>query len=101
MLAKRRDNCRQELKNIAIIYHKIGPVQALSNLETYHETNHNFDWEKVNILDFEKKRKRNISEMIHFKEQKNSLNLMKDTELLDNSYFNILDDIREHKWSQF
>jgi len=46
--------------------------------------------------------KRNISEMIHIKEQKNDLNLfflMKNTELLDNSYFNILDDIREHKWS--
>jgi len=24
---------------------------------------------------------------------------MKDIELLDNSYFNILDNIREHKWS--
>ena len=48
------------------------------------------DWEKVSILDFEKNyRKRNISEMIHIKEQKNSLNLMKDTELLVNSYFNI------------
>jgi len=48
------------------------------------------DWEKVSILDFEKNyHKRNISEMIHIKEQKNSLNLMKDTELLVNSYFNI------------
>ena len=58
------------------------------------ETNHDFDWEKF-ILDFEKNyRKRNISEMIHITEQKNGLNLMKDTELLDNSYFNILDDTR-------
>ena len=32
--------------------------------------------------------------MIHVKEQKNDLNLMKDTKLLNNSYFNILDDIR-------
>ena len=32
---------------------------------------------------------------------KDGLNLMKATELLDNSYFNILDDIRELKWSQF
>jgi len=39
--------------------------------------------------------------MIHIKEQKNGLNLMKDTELLDNSYFNIFDDIRKHKWLQF
>jgi len=36
--------------------------------------------------------------MIHIKEQKNGLNLMKDT---DNSYFNILDDICEHKLSKF
>jgi len=34
--------------------------------------------------------------MIHIKEQKSGLNLMKDAELLNNS-FNILDDIREHK----
>ena len=57
------------------------------------EINHDFDWEKVSILDFEKNyRKRNISEKIHIKEQKNDLNLMKDTELLDNSYFNIYTD---------
>jgi len=46
------------------------------------------------LVFFEKNyRKRNISKIIHIKEQKNSLNLMKDTELLDNSYFNILDNI--------
>jgi len=40
--------------------------------------------------------------MIHIKEQKkNGSNLMKDIELLDISYFNILDDIREHKLLQF
>lgn len=33
--------------------------------------------------------------MIHIKEQRNDINLMKDTELLDGSYFNILDDIYE------
>jgi len=33
--------------------------------------------------------------MLHIKEQKNGL--IKDIELLDNSYFNILDDIRKHK----
>ena len=46
------------------------------------EINHNFNWKKVSILDFEKNyRKRNISELIHIKEQKKQLNLMKDTEL--------------------
>ena len=52
------------------------------------ETNHNFNWKKVNILE-KNYRKRNISEMKHIKEQKNNLNLMKDTELLDTSYFNL------------
>jgi len=35
--------------------------------------------------------------MIHIKGQKNGINLIKDTELLNRSYFNILDDIRELK----
>jgi len=35
--------------------------------------------------------KRLISEMLHIKEQKNSINLQKDTELLDKSYFYLLD----------
>jgi len=49
------------------------------------------DWENVKILDFEPKSHiKLISEMIHIKEQKNSLNLNKDTELLDESHFNIL-----------
>jgi len=34
-----------------------------------------------------------ISEMIHIKEQKNGLKLNKDTEMLDLSYFNILDKL--------
>jgi len=68
----------------------------VKKIKTYHRNYHDFDWEKVNIFNFEKNyRKRNISEMymIHIKEnkQKNSLNLMKDTELLNNSYFNIIE----------
>ena len=49
-MAKRRDNCRQELKNIAIIklYHSKYSVI----LKHIAETN-DFDWEKA-ILDFEK-----------------------------------------------
>ncbi|XP_018361286.1 PREDICTED: uncharacterized protein LOC108760014 [Trachymyrmex cornetzi] len=62
------------------------------------ENNHEFNWDAVNILDFESNyRKRNISEMIHIKEQKKGLNLMKDTELLDKSYSNIIFDIRDKK----
>ncbi|KYN13987.1 hypothetical protein ALC57_13817, partial [Trachymyrmex cornetzi] len=60
------------------------------------EYNHTFNWEDVKIVDSESNyKKRNISEMIHIKEQKNGLNLMKDTELLDKAYLNILDDIRK------
>ena len=72
---------------------KKGNIQEWKNITEEYISNNSFS---NSILDFEKNyRKRNISEMIH-KEQKNGLNLMEDTELLDNSYFNIL-DIREHK----
>jgi len=101
MLAKRRDNCRQELKkhrnNIKLDHSKYSVIS-----KHVAKPNHDFDWEKVSILDFEKNyHKKYFWNVIHIKEQKNSLNLMKDTELLDNSNFNIFDDIREHKWSQF
>jgi len=72
---------------------KKGNIQEWKNITGEYISSNSFS---NNILDFEKNyRKRNISEMIH-KEQKNGLNLIEDTELLDNSYFNIL-DIREHK----
>jgi len=35
--------------------------------------------------------------MIHIKEQKNGLNLNKDTELVNESYFNILDKFAKGK----
>lgn len=55
---------------------------------------HTFDWNNVKILDSEiNYHKRLISEMLHIKEQKNGLNLNKDTELLSESYFDILDII--------
>jgi len=51
------------------------------------------DWENVKILDFEPKcHKRLISEMIHIKDNKNKLNLNKDTKS-DSSYFNMLDKL--------
>jgi len=55
------------------------------------------DWENVKVLDFEPKYyKRLISEMIHIKKQKNGLNLNSDTELLDESYFDILDRLAKN-----
>jgi len=59
--------------------------------------NHSFDWENTKIMDFESRYfKRIISEMIHIKEQKVSLNLNSDTELLDESYFDILYELTNH-----
>jgi len=56
------------------------------------EFSHSFDWENVQILDSEPNYfKRCVSEMLHIKEQQNGLNAQKDTELLDSSYFDILD----------
>jgi len=56
--------------------------------------NHSFDWDNVKILDCESKFYKKItSEMIHIKEQKASLNLNSDTELLNESYFDILKEL--------
>lgn len=53
---------------------------------------HTFDWDNIRILDFEPNyHKRLISEMIHIKEQKMGINSKKDTELLYDSYSDILD----------
>jgi len=53
---------------------------------------HSFDWDNIEILDTESNYyKRAVSEMLHIKEQSNSINAQKDTELLDNAYFDILD----------
>jgi len=37
--------------------------------------------------------KRSISEMLHIKEQKNGINAQNDTDLLDNAYMDILDQL--------
>ena len=56
------------------------------------KNNHVFDWNNVKILDSESRyQKRLISEMIHIKEQVNGINLQKDTECLDNSYYCLFD----------
>jgi len=58
--------------------------------------NHDFDWENPVILDKEKYYyKRLISEMINIKSQKNALNMQFDTELLQQSYVEILNKIQE------
>jgi len=59
--------------------------------------NHTFDWENIKILDYEPRfYKRIVSEMIHIKEQKISLNLNSDTELLDDTYFDILNELAHY-----
>jgi len=56
--------------------------------------NHSFNWDNAKILDIESKYfKRITSEMIHIKEQKAGLNLNSDTEMLDDSYFDILNEL--------
>jgi len=56
------------------------------------EFKHEFNWDKVEVLDEEKNyNKRLISEMIHIKKQKLGLNLKKDTELLHPIYHELLD----------
>jgi len=55
------------------------------------QMNHEFDWERVEILDVEKYfNKRIVSEMINIKCQKNGINLQTDTESLDRAYFSVL-----------
>jgi len=55
------------------------------------EFSHEFDWKNVQILNRERfLSKCLISEMIHVKRQKNSLNLQSDTESLDNGVIIII-----------
>ena len=56
--------------------------------------NHDFQWDNVLILDEEPSyRKRLISEMLHIKKQKNSLNLQTDTEGLNKAYLPIINKV--------
>jgi len=56
--------------------------------------NHEFDWNCVEILDEEPiLGKRLVSEMIHIKLQKNSINLENDTERLDHIYFPMIENL--------
>jgi len=68
---------------------KTGNLSVIS--EHRLEKNHDFDWENPVVLDTEKfYYRRLISEMINIKIQNNTLNLQSDTELLDQSYVEIL-----------
>jgi len=59
-------------------------------------SNHEFDWENPIILDKEKHYyRRLISEMINIKTHNNTINLQTDTELLQQSYLEILNRIKK------
>ncbi|XP_077273242.1 uncharacterized protein LOC143903487 [Temnothorax americanus] len=74
--------------------YKLDPSRHSVITEHILNLNHSFNWNNPEILDFETNYyKRLISEMIHIKEQKNGINSNKDTELLDGSYFNILNEL--------
>lgn len=59
-----------------------------------------YEWNNVWIVDTEANyhkanyHKRLVSEMIHIKEQKNGINFMKDTELLDKTFMNIFETLK-------
>jgi len=55
------------------------------------QSNHDFDWDSVEILDEEiNYKKRLISEMVYIKKQKRGLNLQSDTDLLDPIYNDLI-----------
>jgi len=59
------------------------------------EFQHDFDWDNPSILDKEEKYyKRLISEMINIKTHKKAINLQSDTELLQQSYSEILNTLK-------
>lgn len=54
-------------------------------------TRHNFNWKTVQILEQKTNYyKRLIAETLHIKLNKDSLNIMQDTELLDRAYLPLL-----------
>jgi len=55
------------------------------------DSGHDFSWNDTEILDTEQAyQKRLISEMLHIKRQKNGINSMRDTELLDSAYTTLI-----------
>jgi len=87
---------RQIRTRIKEHYNNIKTDKSKHSVITEHiiNFNHNFDWDNIKIMDTESNyNKRLVSEMLHIKEQKNGINLHKDTELLDESYSAILSDL--------
>jgi len=87
--AKQKDKTRlkEHINNI-----KSSTLSVISEHKLNH--NHEFDWNNTKILDSEPHyHKKLISEMIHIKEQKHGINLNNDTELLNDTYFDILDKL--------
>lgn len=65
------------------------------------ETGHSFNWNTVKIIDQEHNYfKRVTSEMINIKLRNNSINVMQNMALLDESYFLYLDQIRTQDISE-
>jgi len=55
------------------------------------ELNHDFEWEKINILDTEPSwKKRIVSEMIDIKKQQSGINKQSDTEFFLENYLPLL-----------
>ncbi|KYM96041.1 hypothetical protein ALC62_13311, partial [Cyphomyrmex costatus] len=79
-------------EHVSDINKKVKSPSAISNHRI--ENNHKFDWDNVKILDIEPSySKRLISEMVHIKRQKHSLNRQNDTDSLPESYSNIIQSL--------
>ena len=66
------------------------------------QLDHEFQWDKVVILDEEPcYRRRLISEMLNNKKQKNGLNLQTDTDGLHKAYIPIINKVYDWKWNLF
>jgi hypothetical protein len=86
--------------NTRIKEHKANIKQHQSKLTVISQhilnSGHQMDWENVQILDHESNySKRIISETIFIKLQKNGLNVVEDTESLDEMYFPLLESLTE------
>jgi hypothetical protein len=82
---KLKTRIKEHMNNIKLDTPKLSAIS-----EHRIQKNYTFDWENVEILDFESNyNKRLISEMIHINEQQNGINLKTDTDLLNDCYIPI------------
>jgi len=85
-----RTRVKEHMNNI-----KLDPSRHSVVTEHRIKYDHTFNWEKIEILDSEPNyKKRLISEMIHIKQQNNGINSHKDTEFLHDTYFHLLDLVK-------